>query len=69
MDMPLDMELVRKIMLIMVDGKLPKSLENAQNDNLWKKAKLFVQEKGGAISVTTLGQLLASLAKKHFGIE
>jgi Hypothetical protein (DUF2513) len=120
MDMPLDMELVRKIMLAMTGGQFPKAFEsdkytreqilyhcyqlknggyieaidrtdlscpypqaiplnltftghefiaNARNDTLWKRAISFVQEKGGAISVTTLGQVLASLAKKHFGIE
>lgn len=118
--MPLDMELVRKIMLAMVDGKSPRILEldnytseqikyhcyqlqdggyieafnktdlscpypqailknltfkghefiaNAQNDTLWKKTLSLVQDRGSSISVITLGQLLASLAKKHFGID
>lgn len=43
-------------------------LDNARNDTVWKKAMGIVQEKGGTITVTMLGQLLTSLMKAQFGL-
>jgi len=44
-------------------------LQAARNDTLWKKAIDTVQEKGGTITITVLGQLLSSLMKNHFGLS
>lgn len=44
-------------------------LEAARNDTVWKKAMNLVQEKGGAITVTVLSQLLSSLMKNHFSLS
>lgn len=44
-------------------------LKVARNDTLWKKAKDIVEEKGGAITVAVLSQLLSSLMKNHFGLS
>ena len=43
-------------------------LEAARNDTVWKKAMGIVQDKGGTITVTMLGQLLTSLMKTQFGL-
>lgn len=44
-------------------------LKVARNDTLWKKAKDMVEERGGAITVAVLSQLLSSLMKSHFGLS
>ncbi len=41
-------------------------LESARNETLWKKAMNMVNEKGGSITISALGQLLGSLMKQQF---
>ncbi|URD53492.1 DUF2513 domain-containing protein [Chroococcidiopsis sp. CCNUC1] len=43
-------------------------LDAARNEALWNKAMTIVQEKGGAITVAVLSQLLSSLMKNHFDL-
>lgn len=44
-------------------------IKTARNDTLWKKAMDTVQEKGGAITIAVLSQLLSSLMKKQFDLS
>jgi len=41
-------------------------LDAARDDTLWKKAMKVVDEKGGAITVGVLTQLLSAFMKHHF---
>jgi hypothetical protein len=43
--------------------------ENARSETIWKRAMDTVKEKGGAITVGVLTQLLASLVKTHYGLS
>lgn len=42
--------------------------EAARDDTRWTRAMGIVKEKGGAITVNLLGQLLGSLMKSSFGL-
>jgi hypothetical protein len=42
-------------------------LANARNDQVWNKTKVFVKEKGGAVSFEILKAVLIKIAGQHFG--
>ena len=42
--------------------------ESARNDAVWRKAMTTVQEKGGAITLSVLTELLKKLMRDHFGL-
>jgi predicted ArsR family transcriptional regulator len=42
-------------------------LANARNDQVWNKTKVFVKEKGGAVSFEILKAVLIKMAAQHFG--
>ncbi|GAB4377365.1 MAG: hypothetical protein Kow00121_26570 [Elainellaceae cyanobacterium] len=44
-------------------------IEAAQNEGIWKQAMTMVNDKGGAITVGVLVQILSALVKKQFGLE
>jgi Hypothetical protein (DUF2513) len=43
--------------------------EAAQNETLWQKAMTVVNEKGGAVTVGVLTQILSTLVKQSFGLS
>ncbi len=43
--------------------------ETARSETIWKRAMDTVKEKGGAITVGVLTQLLANLVKTHYGLS
>jgi hypothetical protein len=43
-------------------------LEAAQDETLWQKAMTTVNEKGGAVTVGVLTQILSALVKQSFGL-
>jgi Hypothetical protein (DUF2513) len=44
-------------------------LDNARNEPVWKEAMKTIADKGGSTTVGVLTQLLASVAKHHFGLS
>jgi hypothetical protein len=44
-------------------------LENARNEPVWKEAMKTIADRGGSTTVGVLTQLLASVAKQHFGLS
>ncbi len=44
-------------------------LEAAQNETVWQKAMTIVNEKGGAVTVGVLTQILSTLIKQSFGLS
>ena len=44
-------------------------LSSARDDQRWDKAMIMVKEKGGAVTVGVLTQILAALLKQSFGIS
>jgi Hypothetical protein (DUF2513) len=44
-------------------------LDNARNEPVWKEAMRTIADKGGSTTVGVLTQLLASVAKHHFGLS
>lgn len=44
-------------------------LENAKNEKVWNRAKSFIQEKGGSVSASVMGEILKSFAMKQFNLE
>lgn len=44
-------------------------LEAAQDETRWKKAMTVVNEKGGAVTVGVLTQILSALVKQSFGLS
>jgi hypothetical protein len=44
-------------------------LDNARNEPVWKEAMKTIADKGGSTTVGVLTQLLASVAKQHFGLS
>jgi Hypothetical protein (DUF2513) len=44
-------------------------LDNARNEPIWKEAMKTIADKGGSTTVGVLTQLLASVAKQHFGLS
>lgn len=44
-------------------------LEAAQDETLWQKAMTVVNEKGGAVTVGVLTQILSTLLKQSFGLS
>jgi hypothetical protein len=44
-------------------------LEAAQDETLWEKAMTVVSEKGGAVTVGVLTQILSTLVKQSFGLS
>lgn len=44
-------------------------LENAKNDTIWTKAKEFIKEKGGSVSLGIMTEILKKIALKHFNLE
>lgn len=44
-------------------------LASAKDDERWEKAMVMVKDKGGAITVGVLSQILAALLKQSFGIS
>jgi hypothetical protein len=44
-------------------------LEAAQDETLWQKAMTVVNEKGGAVTVGVLIQILSTLVKQSFGLS
>jgi hypothetical protein len=43
-------------------------LDSARDENRWKKAMTTVNEKGGAVTVGVLTQILSALVKQSFGL-
>lgn len=43
-------------------------LETARDDSRWKKAMKTVEEKGGAVTIGVLTQILSALMKQTFGL-
>jgi hypothetical protein len=44
-------------------------LDSARDENRWKKAMTTVKEKGGAVTVGVLTQILSTLVKQSFGLS
>ena len=43
-------------------------LDDARNENVWRKTQELVQEKGGSVSLGVLQALLTEVAKSLFGL-
>jgi hypothetical protein len=43
-------------------------LDTARDENQWKKAMTTVNEKGGAVTIGVLIQILSDLMKQSFGL-
>ena len=44
-------------------------LDNARNDNIWKKVKAEAEKKGSSVSMAVLNGLLLAAAKKYVGLD
>lgn len=44
-------------------------LASARDDQRWEKAMTMVKDKGGAVTVSVLSQILAALLKQSFGLN
>lgn len=44
-------------------------LDNAKNDNIWKKFKAKAERKGSSMSMAVANGLLTAAAKKYFGLD